>query len=51
MHTKPLLAMTITGVGTALTFADGLLLWLRISGAAATLAIGLYTLYKMRKNR
>ena len=49
METKPLLAMAATAAGTALTFADGVLIYLRILGAAVTLAIGIYTLYRMRK--
>ena len=43
--------MVATAAGTALTFADGVLVWLRIGGAAVTLAIGIYTLYRMWRNR
>ena len=50
-QTRPMLAMVITAAGTALTFAEGLLIALRIGGAAITLAIGLVTLVQMVRRR
>ena len=44
---RAFLAMTATAAGTALTFAENVLMVLRIGGAAVTLAIGAYTLYQM----
>ncbi|MCH8327418.1 MAG: hypothetical protein IID15_02680 [Candidatus Marinimicrobia bacterium] len=50
-HTRPMLAMVVTATGTALTFAEVILLGLRIGGAAVTLAIGAVTLYHMVRRR
>ena len=49
--TKPMLAMIITAGGTALTFAEGLLISLRIGGAAITLAIGVVTIIQLLRRR
>ena len=50
-HTRPVLAMVVTAAGTALTFAEGLLIALRIGGAAITLAIGVVTFIQMIRRR
>ena len=44
---RPLLAMALTAAGTALTFAESVLMALRIGGAAVTLAIGIFTIIRM----
>lgn len=50
-HTRPMLAMVITATGTALTFAEGILLGLRIGGAAVTLAIGVVSIIQLLRRR
>lgn len=51
IQTRPALAMVVTAAGTALTFAEGVLLGLRIAGAAITLAIGIVTVIQMLRRR
>ena len=46
---RAFLAMTATAAGTALTFAENVLMALRIGGAAVTLAIGIFTIIQMRR--
>lgn len=50
-QTRPALAMMVTATGTALTFAEGILLGLRIGGAAVTLAIGIVTIIQLLRRR
>ena len=49
MAPRPLLAMVATAAGTALTFAESVLMGLRIGGAAITLAIGIITIIQMKR--
>jgi hypothetical protein len=46
---RAFLAMTATAAGTALTYAENVLMALRIGGAAVTLAIGIFTIIQMRR--
>ena len=51
MAPRPLLAMMATAAGTALTFAESVLMALRIGGAAVTLTIGIITIIQLlRRN-